>query len=45
MRNVEIARACADEQEYLERMDVPPERAAACADGLSCYYPEVRFPR
>lgn len=43
--NVEIARACADEQEYLERMDVPPERAAACADGLSCYYPEVRFPR
>ena len=23
--------------------EMPPERAAACADGLSCYYPEVRF--
>ena len=34
---------CADEQEFLARMDVPPERAAACADGLSRYYPEVRF--
>ena len=45
VRNVEIARACVDEQEYLARMDVPPERAAACTDGLSCYYPEVRFPR
>lgn len=42
-RNVAIARGCADEQEFLARMDVPPERAAACADGLSCYYPEVRF--
>lgn len=44
VRNAAIARTCASEQEYLERMDVPPERAAACADGLGCYYPEVRFP-
>ena len=43
--NVDIARTCADEQEYLARMQVPPERAVACADSLSCYYPEVRFPR
>lgn len=43
-RNVEIACTCATEQEYLERMFVPPERRGDCADGLSCYYPEVRFP-
>lgn len=45
VRNVAIARDCADEAEYLERMFVPPERRADCADSLSCYYPEVRFPR
>lgn len=44
-RNVAIARDCADEREYLARMHVPPERERCCADGLSCYYPEVRFPR
>lgn len=42
--NVEIARACESEREYLRRMCIPPERAPDCADGLSCYYPEVRFP-
>lgn len=45
VRNVAIARTCASEQEYLACMEVPPERARDCADGLSCYYPEVRFPR
>ena len=44
-RNVAIAQDCADEREYLARMHVPPERERCCADGLSCYYPEVRFPR
>lgn len=42
-RNREIACECADEQGFFERMEVPPERAAACAGGLNCYYPEVRF--
>ncbi|MBX9033811.1 peptidase U32 family protein [Gordonibacter massiliensis (ex Traore et al. 2017)] len=45
VRNVEIANGCADEQEFLARMSVPPERARDCGDSLSCYYPEVRFPR
>ena len=44
VRNVQVARESATEQEFLERMEVPPDRAAACADSLSCYYPEVRFP-
>ena len=44
VRNAAIARTCASEQEYLERMRVPPERARDCADALACYYPEVRFP-
>lgn len=43
-RNVEIAQECATEKEYLNRMYVPLERAGDCSDGLSCYYPEVRFP-
>ena len=42
-RNVRIARDCADERDFLDRMYVPPERARDCGDGLSCYYPEVRF--
>ena len=42
-RNVEIARDCGSEREFLARMHVPPERAAACGEGLNCYYPEVRF--
>ena len=42
-RNVEIARDCGSEREFLSRMHVPPERAAACGEGLNCYYPEVRF--
>lgn len=43
VHNVEIAHACANEQEFLEHMHIPPERATDCADSLSCYYPEVRF--
>lgn len=44
VRNTAIARTCASEREYLERMEIPPERADSCAEGLSCYYPEARFP-
>lgn len=42
-RNIAIAQGCASEQEYLARMEMPPDRAGACGEGLSCYYPEVRF--
>lgn len=41
--NVEIAHACATEEEYLVRMEVPEHRRGCCEDGLSCYYPEARF--
>ncbi|MBE5962996.1 MAG: U32 family peptidase [Lachnospiraceae bacterium] len=41
--NVEIARACGSEEEYLKRMVFPEDRNVVCKLGLSCYYPEVRF--
>lgn len=44
VRNGEIARACATEQDFLAQMFIPPDRAPTCRDGLGCYYPEVRFP-
>lgn len=43
-RNVALARACATEQEYLRRMERPEGILQLCDnEGLSCYYPEVRF--
>lgn len=42
-RNVAIAHECATEEEYLTCMEVPHHRMGTCEDGLSCYYPEVRF--
>lgn len=43
-RDLAIARSCATEEAYLERMERPrgAERAR-CDRGLNCYYPEVRF--
>ena len=41
--NVEIAKTCKSEEEFLEKMLMPEERAQRCVLGLSCYYPEVRF--
>lgn len=41
--NVKIAKACHNEEEYLERMILPQDRVRMCKSGLSCYYPEVRF--
>ena len=41
--NVEIARGCKSEEEYLEKMLLPEDKARRCKLGLNCYYPEVRF--
>lgn len=42
--NIAIAQDCNSEQEYLERMVRPQELLELCANqGLSCYYPEIRF--
>ncbi len=42
-RNVEIARSCQSEEEYLEKMIFPNDSALKCKMGLCCYYPEIRF--
>lgn len=42
-QNVEIARNCQSEEEYLERMIFPDDQTFMCKMGLSCYYPEIRF--
>ncbi|MBE6024193.1 MAG: U32 family peptidase [Cellulosilyticum sp.] len=42
-KNVEIARSCETEEEYLERMIFPNGHETMCKMGLSCYYPEIRF--
>lgn len=41
--NIEIAKQCNSEKEYLERMTFPKNRDQICFRGSSCYYPEVRF--
>ena len=42
-KNVDLARICQSEEEYLEKMMFPQDSALMCKMGLSCYYPEVRF--
>lgn len=42
-KNVDIARNCNSEEEYLDKMVFPQDSALMCKMGLSCYYPEVRF--
>lgn len=43
MRNITLAESCKSEEEYLEKMIFPEDKAAVCKLGLSCYYPEIRF--
>ena len=44
VRNAALARACATEEEYLERMERPRDPATLCGmRGLSCYYPDTRY--
>ncbi|MFI3236587.1 MAG: U32 family peptidase [Lachnospiraceae bacterium] len=42
-QNIEIAKCCTCKEEYLEEMFFPDDRDDRCDNGLSCYYPEVRF--
>lgn len=41
--NINIAKECNSEEEYLEKMIYPEERHVMCKLGLSCYYPEIRY--
>lgn len=41
--NIEIAKSCNSQEEYLERMIMPEQSREICKLGLSCYYPEMRF--
>ena len=41
--NVEIAKTCTSEKEYLERMILPFSSTELCSRGLNCYYPEIKF--
>lgn len=42
-KNIEIAVKCNSKEEYLEKMIFPKNRSVMCTNGLSCYYPEIRF--
>ena len=42
-RNIEIAKKCQSEEEYLLKMLLPANSYVGCKKGLGCYYPEVRF--
>ncbi len=41
--NIELAKKCESEAEYLEKMILPEDRQVMCKLGLSCYYPEIRY--
>lgn len=41
--NVNIAKQCKSEEEYLEKMLFPSKNMIMCKMGMSCYYPETRF--
>ncbi len=41
--NLSIAGQCASEEEYLKKMRFPRDHYRMCKQGMSCYYPEVRF--
>lgn len=41
--NLDILSECESENEYLKKMKFPFNAHIQCMEGLSCYYPEVRF--
>jgi len=42
VRNAQLARECATEDDYLARMERPRDPGTLCGmRGLSCYYPDV----
>lgn len=42
-KNIELAKKCNSQEEYLQQMFFPEGRGVMCKLGLSCYYPESRF--
>lgn len=42
-QNIEIAKSCSSQEEYLRQMVWPEDHEEVCRTGLSCYYPEIRF--
>ena len=42
-RNIEIMENSSTENEYLKKMIFPDNFPQKCREGLSCYYPEIRF--
>lgn len=42
-KNINIAKSCNTEEEYLDNMIFPANTRYICKEGLSCYYPEIRF--
>lgn len=42
-QNVELAKTCTSQEEYLGKMIWPDNQEEVCKEGLSCYYPEMRF--
>lgn len=42
-KNIEIASQCNSREEYLDKMIFPENRSIMCTNGMSCYYPEIRF--
>ncbi len=42
-QNIELAKTCSSQEEYLSRMVRPQNHDEICKTGLSCYYPEMRF--
>lgn len=42
-KNIEIMKKAYNEKEYLDNMIFPDNFPARCREGVSCYYPEIRF--
>lgn len=42
-RNIDIMKNANKEKEYLDKMIFPDNFPGKCREGISCYYPEVRF--
>ena len=42
-KNIEIAMTCSSRDEYLSSMIMSDKMPSICRNGLSCYYPEIRY--
>lgn len=41
--NEKIAKKCTTREEYFKKMKYPEDKEMMCNNGLTCYYPELRF--